>query len=182
MRSTGFILDAAIRVVAHECHGFSGQLHIRISRSNLIAVGIIVVCKLIVRHQHRHQAEKQSRTITLAGMGNILFCRLGVFVVNACQCRPAGDIDHYQMIEIRPHGGFVFGDTFLVLDPTDGTFATVGCAMIERMNSFDYRAAQRCLRAAGIFRCHLHLLARQGIKRFRKCAGVIEEVRNGYAH
>ena len=51
-----------------------------------------------------------------------------------------------------------------------------------RMNSFDHRAAQRCLRAAGIFRCHLHLLARQGIKRFRKCAGVIEEVRNGYAH
>ena len=89
-----------------------------------------------------------------------------VLVVHTGHDVTAGAIEYYQVVDIRAGSRFILSNS-AVVDRTDRTFTGTHHAIADGVDGFDHSSAQSRFRAAAVLGGDLHLLTRQGIKRFR---------------
>jgi len=61
---TGFILNATVRVITKDCHCIPCTVKIRKTFGVVVTIGVEVLFKLIVRHQHREQRHHYCGTVS----------------------------------------------------------------------------------------------------------------------
>ena len=96
----------------------------------------------------------------------VIFNGFRVLIVHACHDITGAAVEHYQVIDISSGSGLVLSNG-AVVNGTDCTFSGTCHAVADSVDCFNYGGTQSRLCAVTVFGGDLHLLIRQGIKRFR---------------